>query len=87
MANGEGSDLWHLLHLLWIPVLAVLRWMTGQIDKKADKEVMKESFDSLRDTIKEAAAQQRADHIQTAARLETFNATLLNALGKSRRNE
>ena len=48
---------------------------------------MKESFESLRDTIKEAAAQQRADHNQTAARLETFNATLLNALGKSRRNE
>ena len=38
MANGEGSDLWHLLHLLWIPVLAVLRWMTGQIERKRIKK-------------------------------------------------
>lgn len=81
MANGDAGDPWHLLHLLLLPLGAVMGWLIKQLGLKADKEEVRRSLAALNEQLAEMRIERREMHRENSLKLDALNSTMLNIVG------
>ena len=79
--NSDNPDFFHLLQLLWVPVIAVIGWISRILDRKADKDSVDLMIDSVKETLNQMRMERQTMHEENIRRLDIINRNILDIVG------